>query len=55
VQLIYQRLSLQGGADAYGRIDYQSSNTGYARLGVKLGKFGRGGEFSNFSTRRDQL
>ncbi len=44
-QLIHQRISLHGGADAYGRIDYQASNMSYARVDAKVSKttfFGEG-------------
>jgi autotransporter family porin len=44
-QLIHQRISLHGGADAYGRIDHQASNMSYARVGAKVSKttfFGEG-------------
>ena len=43
-QLIYQRISLKDGADAYGRIGYDASNMGYARIGAKLSKTASFGE-----------
>lgn len=37
-QVIYQRLSLDGGSDNFGTIDYRTSNAAYGRLGAKLDK-----------------
>ncbi|WP_339071788.1 autotransporter outer membrane beta-barrel domain-containing protein [Methylovirgula sp. 4M-Z18] len=37
-QVIYQRLSFDGGRDAFGLISYQDVNNGYGRLGVKVSK-----------------
>ncbi|RFB78184.1 autotransporter outer membrane beta-barrel domain-containing protein [Methylovirgula sp. 4M-Z18] len=37
-QVSYQRLSFDGGRDAFGLISYQDVNNGYGRLGVKVSK-----------------
>lgn len=37
-QLIYQYVSLDDGADAFGRIDYEATDTLYGRLGARLTK-----------------
>ena len=37
-QLIFQHLSLKGGQDDYGSIDYRDINHGYGRIGAKLSK-----------------
>jgi outer membrane autotransporter protein len=37
-QLIYQRTSLSGGADQFGRIDYDATNEVYGRLGARFAK-----------------